>query len=228
VFLHEDFLLEEGTAITGSGIWVAQGTNDTPYAAAAAQSANGVVVGATGASASDNMTLRTGAVWMGDLRCGVEFRWQVDVITTLTYEMGFTDPLTSFDDLAMGDIDTPAVANGAADVALVAQQVGATLTTMAFVTDGSTSNMNTTKTDLGTRSIVAATYQTVRVQLNGDLARCWVFDENGALQEQAQHGDVLASRIEGGTLLHAWHAVETTTGAKVGTIDYVTMWQDRF
>ena len=229
VFLHDDFLLEEGTAITGSGLWVAGGINATNFAAPAAQLANGVVQGAIAANVADNKTLKGSAAWQGDLNCGMEIRWKVDNADTTLWEVGFVDPLTSFNDLALNDIDTPSITNGAADVALVAQDTGQTLTTMAFITDGSTSNFNTTKTNLGTRTPTNATYMSARVQIATNAARCWVFDENGALVEQAQHGDVTANSIEGGVLLHLWAGWETlATTAKTVDIDYVTAWQDRY
>lgn len=229
VFIHDDFFLEEGTAITGSGLWVAGGINATNFAAPTTQLANGVVQGAVAANIADNKTLKSAAIWTGDQNCGMELRWKIDNNATNLWEVGFVDPLTSFNDLAMNDIDTPTITNGAVDVALVAQDTGQTLTTMAFITDGSTSNYNTTKTNLGTRSPTNATYMSVRVQIAADAARCWVFDENGALVEQAQHGDVTASSIEGGTLLHAWCGFETlATTAKTVDLDSFTIWQDRY
>lgn len=228
VFLHDDFLLEEGTAITGSGIWVASGINATNFAAPTTQLANGVVQGAIAANVADNKTIRSGAFWQGDLNCGLEIRWKVDNIVTTLWEVGFVDPLTSYADLALNDIDTPSITNGAADVAIVGQNTAETLTTMAFITDGSTSNFNTTKTNLGTRTPTNATYMEVRVQIAADAARCWVFDENGAIVEEAQHGSTTASSIEGGTLLHIWGGWETlATTAKTIDIDYITAWQDR-
>ena len=229
VFLHEDFLLEEGTAITGSGIWVAAGLNGTDFAAPATQLASGVAQAAVNNVAADNNTLRTGAMWLGDNNCGMEIRLHTSNNATNLWETGFVDPLTSFDDLAMGDIDTPAITNGAVDVALVAQDTGQTLTTAAFITDGSTTNMNTTKTDLGTRTPTNSTFFTVRVQLAGDAARCFWLDANGSLQESASHGSTTASSTEGGTLRHAWLGWETlATTAKTITIDYITLWQDRY
>ena len=228
VFLHDDFLLEEGTAITGSGIWVASGINATNFAAPATQLANGVVQGAVAANIADNKTIRSGAFWQGDLNCGMEIYWKIDNNATNLWEVGFVDPLTSYADLAINDIDTPSITNGATDVAIVGQNTAETLTTMAFITDGSTSNFNTTKTDLGTRTPTNATYMTVRVQIAADAARCWVMGANGEVQEEASHGSTTASSIEGGTLLHVWGGWETlATTAKTIDIDYITVWQDR-
>ena len=146
------------------------------------------------------------------------------------------DPLTNetaASNSAINDIDTPTITNGAADVALVGMDTSQTLITMAFITDGSTSNMNTTKTNLGTRTPTNATYMTVRVQLAGpaatNAASCWVLDENGAIVENASHGAALASQIEGATLIHPRFFIEpvTTPAARTVDIDYWRVWQNR-
>ena len=229
ILLREDFLLEEGTAVTGSGIWVAAGLNGTDFAAPATQLANGVVTAVLNNVAGDNNTIRTGAFWLGDNDCGMEMRWKVADGTNLMFEMGFVDPLTSYDDLALNDIDTPSITNGAVDVALIAQDASQTLTTMAYITDGSTANMNTTKTNLGTRTPTNATYLTCRVQLNGagNTSSAFVFDENDALVESASHGSALASQTEGATLRHLWGAWETkSTENKTIDLDSVYAWQN--
>ena len=148
-------------------------------------------------------------------------------------EIGFTDPLSGYAASAVDAIDTPTITNGATDVALVARDSGATLKTQAFITDGSTSDMNTTKTDLGTRTPSNATYQVVRIQLAQASsaiasASAYILSEKGVLQEDAQHGAVLASQIKGDVLIQPWLYVEPlASSAIIIDIDYWAIWQDR-
>lgn len=225
VFAFDDFL---GPALN-THLWTAANSaNGTAFDPPATQLASGVARGVSGAFASDTITLRSDAIWLGDQNCGMELKWKIDNITSLQMEIGFNDPLTTETSTAINDIDTPTITNGAVDVALVGMDTGQTLTTLAFITDGSTANMNTTKTNLGTRSPTNAQYQHVRVQLSGDTAKCLVLDNNQALQESAQHGDVLASRIEGGTLVAARICYESlTTSARTVDVDWWAIWQDR-
>lgn len=228
-FVFDDFL---GPALN-THYWTAASTNGTAFDPPATQLKNGVCQAVTGTTAGDEATLRGDIVWSGDQNCGLEIKWKVDDNTSTQMEAGFTDALSAVTASAVNDIDTPSVANGAADVALVAQDTGQTLATMAFITDGSTSNMNTTKTDLGTRTPTNATYISARVQLSQvasavAAAKALLFDENQALTESAQHGDVLASQIKGDVLLQPWFYWEPlATAARTIDIDYIAVWQDR-
>ncbi len=231
IFVHDHFT---GPALN-THLWTAAGVNGTDFDPPATQLLGGVAQGLTENVAQDQNSIRSDTVWAGDNNCGVEFRWKIDNIDTLLFEMGFNDPLSSYtasDDGAINDIDTPTITNGATDVALVGRDTGQTLTTMAFITDGSTSNMNTTKTDLGTRTPTNATYQHVRIQLTQTASavaasHAYVFDANGALQEDAQHGSVLASQIKGDVLLEARLYIEAlTTSVRTADVDSITIWQD--
>jgi hypothetical protein len=96
---------------------------------------------------------------------------------------------------------------------------------MAFVTDGSTSNMNTTATTISPAfTPTAATWHTYRVGLVGDMAYCYI---DGILR--ASHGSVLASRVEGGALLRPWIFLlsKTVSTTKIIDIDYIYVQQDR-
>lgn len=232
VFVYDDFT---GPALN-THLWTAAGVNGTDFDPPATQLVNGVAQCSVNNIAQDQNSIRSDAVWLGDNNCGVEVRWKIDNIDTLLFEIGFNDPLSAYgttDDGAINSHDTPSIANGATDVALVARDSGATLTTMQLVTDGSTGSMNTTGTDLGTRTPTNAVYQTVRVQLTQTASavaatHAYVFDQNGALQEEAQHGDVLASQIKGDVLMEARVYIEAlTTAVRVCDVDMIAIWQDR-
>ena len=191
----------------------------------------GRVQGNTGATDEEAVSLLTGADWNGDQQCGMEIRWQVNAVgtTPLGYETGFTDPQTDDTLPAVDDIDTPSIANGATDVALIRLSQSQTLKTEAFITDGSTANMNTTKTDLGTRSPTAATYLATRIQIVTDAAAGYHFDADFALLESAQHGSALANQIEGGVALTArfFGQTHTVSTELLFTLDYIAIWQNR-
>jgi len=234
IFVFDDFT---GAALN-THLWTAAkiASNGTDFDPPATQLENGVCQGVTGAVAGDHVNLRSDAVWLGDNNCGLEIRFKGDNIDNAQGEMGFTDPLTGYTATAssiINDIDTPTITNGATDVALVGQDTGQTLTTMAFITDGSTTNMNTTKTNLGTRTPTNATYMVVRVQLAKTAsavaaAHAYVLDENDAILEEAQHGSALANQIKGNVLLESriyWEAL--TTSARTVDLDYIAIWADR-
>jgi hypothetical protein len=229
VFVFDDFY---GNTLD-TVFWTASNTNGTAFAPPATQVINGVISCSTGDVNGDEAAIKSDAFFDGNHNCGMEVMWQVNVATDTQWELGFTDALTALTASAVNDIDTPSITNGATDVALVAQDQGQTLTTMAFITDGSTTNMNTTKTDLGTRTPTNATYMTARIQLartatNVAAARCYILDENGAIVERAQHGDVLASQINGAIPLQLWGYWEPINAvAKATQIDFWAAWQDR-
>jgi hypothetical protein len=237
VFVFDDFIggsnQEPAAADWNEGFWLAEGTNGTEFAPAGTQLTNGVCQGVTENVAGDEQTIRTQLLWTGDQDCGCEVRWKIDNNTSIQYEIGFTDALSASSASAINDIDTPTVTNGAADVALVGQDTGQTLATAAFITDGSTTNMNTTKTNLGTRTPTNAIYITYRIQLTAvssavAVSNAYVMDANGTITEEAGHGGTLASQIKGSILLQQWNYFEPlTTSARTIDIDYIGIWQDR-
>ena len=232
IYVFDDFIggnnQEPGVSDWNEAIWIAgNSANGTAFAPAGTQLLNGICIGTTGAYDQDTIAIYTDLVWAGDNRCGMEVRLQVDDIDSQSWEIGFTDALSDSKEPAINNIDTPTFHNGAADAALVGLQSGATAD-IAFVTDGSTANMNATKTALGTRTMTNAAYMTVRVQLDGNTSFAYLFDANGALTEDTSHGGVIGSQIEGGTLLESrvlWEA--NTTSAVATSMDYWGIWQDR-
>ncbi len=233
VFVFDDFngggQVEINVTDFNEGLWVGDtNANGTEFEVKATNIVNGAATGATGAFDPDTVAIWGDAVWLGDQNAGVEFRYKINNIDNIQWEAGFSDPLSDEKETAINDIDTPTVTNGAADVAIFAQDTGQTLTTMAFVTDGSTANMNTTKTDLGTRVAVNNTYQGFRVQLDGNSSFAFVMDENGAVVESTSHGSLIGSQIEGGVLVRPRMLFEAlTTSARTIDLDFIAAWQDR-
>lgn len=227
VFVFDDFT----GAVLSTHLWTAAGVNGTNFDPPSTQLANGVCTGVSSTTATDQNSIRSDAIWLGDQNCGAEFRFKIDNQATSALEMGFNDPMTSYTastDFAVTGIDTPAVngANGVTDVAMVARITSETANTLNLITDGGTANMNATATSLAV-SPTNATYMTVRVQLAGNAAHAYVLDANDAVSAQAQHGSATASQIEGGTLVEARLAVQTVTGARTVDVDYIAIWQDR-
>lgn len=233
VFIFDDFLgggdIEINVTNFDEGLWVSDtSANGTEFEVPSTGLSGGTAQGVTGAFADDTVEIWGDNIWLGDNRAGLELRYQVNNIDNIQWEAGFNDPLSDEKLTAVNNIDTPTITNGAADVALIAQDTGATLKTMAFITDGSTSNMNTTKTDLGTRVAVNNTYQGIRVQLDGNTSFGFVVDANSAIQESVSHGAIIGSQIEGGVLVRPRFLMEAlTTSARTINIDYLAVWQDR-
>ncbi len=223
VFWFDDF--QQAATLTD---WYTLGTDACATAFVPAAGLGGTIAGATSAGAGKFLAILTSADWEGDKNAGQEMRWQVDDNDNICWEQGFTDPLSDNTLGGLNDIDTPSVTNGATDIALIALQADATLTTAAFVTDGVTACMNTTKTDLGSYVGTNSAYHTTRIQLEGNSASGYVFDAAGTLQQNAQHGSLTACSIEGGTDLTARLVVGALACSDiVPTADYWAIWQCR-
>lgn len=226
VFVFDDF---SGPA-QNTHLWSTESdTNATSFDPPATQLLSGVTQGKTGETTNEAATIYGDAAWKGDFDCGLEFWFKLDEVGVMTFECGWNDPLTQEEDSILDDIDTPALAsNGQTDVAFVGMDTGQTLKTMAFITDGGTGNMNTTKTDLGTRTPTADAYMGIRIQLQDNRSYCYLLNASGGVTESAVHGIVLASQIEGGTLIKPRLMVETEDGTDhVCDIDYIAVWQNR-
>lgn len=232
VFHFEDFLhggsIEAGVADFQEGMFASDtSANGTDFDIIATQLAGGVAQGVTGAFASDTVAIWSEDNWLGDNNAGCEFRFKIDDIDNQQFEVGFSDPLTDEKLTAINDIDTPTVTNGAADVALIARDTAQTLKVLAFVTDGSTANMNTTATSFATNT-TNAVYASARVQLAQNSALGYLLNAAGGVVASASHGALIGSQIEGGTLVHPRLLMEAaTTSAITVDIDYIAIWQDR-
>lgn len=157
--------------------------------------------------------------------CGIEARLNMDTATLATFELGFSDALTeaqgrAFDDyeLGVGGIPVPV----AADAAIIGfdptdSPLHPNLTAVNVI-----ATVSPLATDLGVGTLpVGGTYQVLRVQLDA-LGNAYYY-VNGILL--ATH--LLA--ITPATPLTPWAAISNKAGAiaRVVTVDYIKMWQNR-
>lgn len=210
-------------------------TGGAGTAGAAFAKSNGLggrLSGSTGTDDNEDVYILTALDWFGDNQCGGEMRLQHDVVTSWSVEIGFNDALTDTAVAAMDDVDTPSITNGAADVALFTLDTDETLQTLAFVSDGSTADMNTTATTLTTFTVpTAATYYTARVQINTNAPSGFIFNAQNSLVDAVRtHGSGTANSIEGGIPLQWRLGVlnRVAATAKVTLIDYIALWQNRY
>lgn len=218
VVFFDDFLGDtinlDNYAVANSG-----GTSAADFALVAA--VNGTIQGDTGTSDNGSISLIGPAIWKGDNNAGMEIRFKMDAVTDVHWEVGFINGVPGSNTGGINDIDTPTVYM--TDGAVVGMDTDQTLKTMAFVTEGSTTGQDPTKTNLGTLAPAAATYMTVRIQLKGNHAAAWV---NGTLY--ATHASDADGHVEGGTLLAPWVYVQTrSTTPKFFDVDYLRIWADR-
>lgn len=230
-YMWEDvaFVLDDFMGDSINLDWWALTADGTATTFAISTGVGGVILGATGTSDEGFHSIKGPLNYFGDNNCGMEIRWKQDVVTNDLVEMGFVDALTDDTLPAINDIDTPTITNGAVNVAVVVKDYSQTLKTLAFVTDGDTSNFNTTKTNLGTRDITAATYITGRVGIAGDAGYCGLYGANGELLEFASHGSSTASSTEGGTAAQPWFIIgcKEASNSIAVTMDYIACWEDR-
>lgn len=191
--------------------------------------ANGVIRAASGTTDDGSVSLIGPLIYAGDNNCGMEARFKLSAVTGLNFEVGFIDAVPAANAGGVTDIDVPTLA--ATDAALLTMDTDQTLTTLAFATKGGTAGMDALKKTLGaipgltgasSAIPVAAEYLTVRIQLEGNMASCWVNGKN------VEHTAQAAGHVEGGTLLAPWIYVRTrNTTTKVFDLDYLEVWADR-
>ena len=238
VFIFDDFYggegQEAGVANFDESLWQDgnASANGTLFKCPDTQLAGGVVQGVTGAVGGDTAAFWGMHTWLGDKNCGMELRWKIDNIDDVQWEIGLAAPYVDQKLTGIADIDGPTFTDDI-DLALVGMDTSESTTTMRFVTDGTTTDMNGTATSLGTRTPTNAAYQIVRVQLTRvasavSASSAYIFDQNQVLQETAHHGSALASQIKGDVLMGPTIVVEAvTTSARTTNVDYIAVWQDR-
>lgn len=170
---------------------------------------NGTATLTTGASANDSAGMGLGLHWNGDNGCYMAARLQVETLTDIKFEVGFTDA-TNDDTGAVNAKATPTFT--ATDCAVFVYDT-ADDTNLTFVTNGGAVDGNT---DYG--AISATTYYIFEVKVVGDTAQGWI---NGVF--------VGSGNIEGGNPLTPWLYVETnTTATRTMTVDWLTVVGSRF
>ena len=217
-FLNDTINLDDWTTgETGTG---------TPFAIPATPLVGGAITGVTGTTSGNCETIYGPPVYAGDYGCIFLVRCKVDVVSTLSMEVGWIDSLTNLALTAVSDIDTPAKATGLGDGAVLHIDTSQTLTTMAFFTEGSTASMVESALTLSpVFTPTAATYHTYVVGIIGDVAFATV---DGNFRGCDGKGATIATRVEGGVLVRPWVAVRTrTTAAKTMDIDLMATFQGR-
>lgn len=233
VVFFDDFA---GDAINLDSYAVAASGGGTAFAySATATTLTGatVVLGTTTATAAATVTLITPPVWYGAANASFEARLKINTTADMFIEAGFVDAAPGSNAPAVTDIDTPTLV--ATNAALLTIDTTQTHNLFAFATIGDDTGQTVATTlftaaTQGVTAPTADTFFTVKVQLLTDpdetgktKAYCWV---NGKLV--ASHHTDLDGYVKGTLGLAGWICVGSrTNAARLGTIDYIRMSQDR-
>lgn len=226
VFFEDDFL---GDAINLDNWTTNAGTGATAAAIPATPGLGGTITIATGTDGTANnrrVNLYGPPIYRGDNNAVLEVRMQVSAVTDIQWNLGWIDTHDTITTPIppIVDIDTPTFASGANDVAMVGQDTGQTLTTMALCCLGSGALNTGSKDNLGTLAPTAATYMLIRIGLIGNTVVATVDRKGGNSTYQVAR----ASGMEGGTLVRPYffcHGVTATS--RTYTFDYVRILMDR-
>ena len=212
----------DGDALNLDKWTISNDSGATAWIPLVAGSSKGTLLrGITGSTDNEYLSIYSSPLFLGDKDCGMEIGFYCSAVTDLTFEMGFTDVMTSKVLPVISDIDTLANSNGAGDYAIVHMDTDQTLTTMAFASEGSGSIAAVQKTEISTLAPTADTLMTVRIQLMGNDAVCIVNDSQ-------DYTVSLVPAIEGGTQLFAYALFGTrSTASKTIDIDWFEIWGDR-
>jgi len=211
-------------ALDTTNLWTVNKSASATANFAKSAGQGGRITANTSATTSQIVAITQALDWSSAKNCGMEVRYQVDVVTNLHLEMGFVDATTATNALSVTGIDTPTLANGTVDGALIAMDTGQTTLKTLAVIGGNSNPAATTKAALGTLAPTAATYQSLRIQtINGTILGI-VKDANGAELARASIG----AGVLPATALKPWIAFSNLTAAgKNPIIDYIALWQDR-
>ena len=230
-FVYREYDFLEKALDTTNLFSVANGGGASAASFAINLQAGGAIRATTGTANDDtaSASLIMPLNWYGDTNCGMQCRVRIATnITAHKFDIGFVDGVPASNTSVINDIDTP-TAYGA-DFAVLSADTTQTLTTPAFLTDGSTSGQDILKTNAaavpnwtnGTTPIVNE-YFWVRVQLIGNNAYCWV---NGSLI--AAHNTDTDGHIEGGVAVAPWfYLAAKSATSKSMDVDLLQVWADR-
>lgn len=215
--VHDDF---DAKAVDSTNVYtLATGATATAFTITAIEDGATRGVSGTTAATSGLQIYIPNKLWYGDRNCGMEVRYRLSAITEIRFECGFVDALPAVNTTCVNNLTTPTF-NTVADGALyVYDETGGTTTTGMYTIG---SSISAAKVATTTNRPVAATWQTVRLQIIGDLVYMWVDGLPLASPSATQH-------IEGGNGLLAVLCSQKTanTTSKNIDIDYVRVWKDR-
>lgn len=207
----------DGDAIVDD-FWIMDGdTGSSLFSPPATQELCGVLSGATGATDNNAISMRGQPVIKGDKRAYMHAHFSLSAVTSVQFEVGLIDAVTDATAPVITDVDTPASGNGGADIAVIHLDTDQTLTTAAFVCDGSTTGMNCAKTTLSPAfTPTADTMVCVRILVD-------VNDASLIVDNKRVYYVTKSKNIEGGTLLMPWlffrTRVATTRTVKIDMVE---------
>ena len=227
-FNQDDTVLQTNYWTTAS----TAGGDEVAFASQVGTTGTGAAEANTGATTGQAVNLIGPAIYKGDKNVGCWWRFKIDDVTAVEWEVGFVQGVIGSTASAVTDVDTPTVAM--TDGAVVHCNTGQTLTTPAFVTEGSTANQGIKATSLSAVTPVNNTYMEVLIQIQGDDAICQFQTAaasapfiSTALHNTRATGNT-AGYIEGGTPIAPWAYISTLgNAARVMTIDAFAIWSDR-
>lgn len=189
--------------------------------------------GRTGGVTGQAISLYGPETLLPSKNCGVEWRFQVDVITSFQLEAGLINRLAGEGrDPIISDIDTPAaVTNNTGAVFHI--DTGETLATGAFVVSAN-AGATVSKTNVGTLTPTADNWYTLRVQTvfddsAGYKAHFYLWDTNASRMALVSSGFTSISAATAATSYYRpFFLVRTlNTAEKIAKLDYCARWSDR-
>ena len=216
VLLFDDFMTK---ALDATNLYtVATGATATAFAPSQTLE-DGVLRGVSGTTAATSglqfQIPVTG--FTGSKNAGCEVRWQTSVVTETRIEMGFVNALPAVNTSIVNNLTTPTY-NTTATAALYLFDNASSTNTGGLYMIGSA--VSATKSATTTTYPTAATYQTVRIQVNGTKVSMWV---DGILVAQPTADGLTAADA----LKFVFsHKKNDTTTSNVD-IDYIAVWKDR-
>ena len=219
------FILTEFDKTIQSAEWstaVTAGGGPTAFAYSAVR--GGTAVGATGTVDDDATAIYQAQTFLDpDDNPFMIVRWRVTAVTGFSFEIGFSDPKTDEALPGVTDVDTPTVGNGVTDILCVHMDTDQTLTTAALVADGTTGAAE--KTDIGTYTPAAGTYQTTILGVRDNFGFCACWDGDGLIGNRRYS---VAQGPDGGVLVRPYALFRTrNTTTKTVTIDFIAFGWER-
>lgn len=231
LFFFDDFLgdtvnLDNYLLTTGGGT---MSTTGVAFASSVVQ--NGAIVGTTGTTANDSMSISRPAFYSGQQNPYFEVALKITSTTTNTnIEVGFIDALQASGVSALTDVDTASWAS--TNAAVISVDTAQTIATMVTASVGAGSGQTSQITTLTTAvSPIISLTQTSTITLGVELLH--MPGATGAATAIAQaafyvngvrvaiHGDDADGAVDASALLLPYVLVRTRTGAaKTSAIDY--------
>lgn len=233
VMYHDDFLGAARQDITAGDVqnapWFTEliSTGGT-LGAILADEPNGAMRFVTGATDNSGVDLKMGLMFRGDLNCAVEARVKASAVTTIKFEVGFTDTLT-----ADGIVNSPTVATPTYTAADGFCWLGDTDQDTQVRGYGVKATVGATIVQPGAGvGILATTYMTYGCGAVDDNIRYWIKDASGnVIWDNIVHGTVgyQANGVTKTVKLTPYIMAQNraVSASRNFDIDYVRVWQRR-